>query len=81
MPNDIVKRQWMTFRRAVIPADAPPVQITEMQRAFYAGAQILFLELAKASGEDENKAHYLFDSIHEELKEYFEKMQKKNQEH
>lgn len=29
---------WGQFRMAVVPADAPEVQVTEMRRAFYAGA-------------------------------------------
>lgn len=81
MANDIIKKQWTNFRKTVIPPDAPKVQITEMQRAFYAGAELLFYELAKASSEEEEKAHYLFDSIHKELKEFFEKILKKKQTH
>ncbi len=32
-----VRDAWKSFRDEVIPADAPPVQIQEMRRAFYAG--------------------------------------------
>lgn len=30
---------WNQFRTQVIPADAPPVQVKEMRRAFYAGVE------------------------------------------
>jgi hypothetical protein len=42
MTTLLVKAEWETFRRDVIPAGAPPVQIQEMRRAFYAGAHAIF---------------------------------------
>ena len=32
-----VANLWDSFRSVVIPSDAPPVQVQEMRRAFYAG--------------------------------------------
>mgnify|MGYP000061843575 CR=1 FL=1 len=32
-----VKQQWEDFADAVIPKDAPAIQVTEMRKAFYAG--------------------------------------------
>jgi hypothetical protein len=45
MKSDRVRRQWEGYRERVVPADAPPVQVQESQRAFYAGAWALFQTL------------------------------------
>lgn len=39
-----VERLWLQYREAVIPPDAPSVQLTECRRAFYAGAHAFFTE-------------------------------------
>lgn len=36
-----IDEQWLSYRREVIPANAPMIQITESRRAFYAGAEAL----------------------------------------
>lgn len=36
-----MREQWETYQSAVIPPEAPPVQLKESRRAFYAGAQAL----------------------------------------
>jgi hypothetical protein len=36
-----LKDAWEDYRTLVIPKDAPPVQVRESRRAFYAGAQAL----------------------------------------
>lgn len=33
--------EWASYRRVVVPASAPLVQVQECQRAFYAGARAL----------------------------------------
>ena len=33
---------WDLFRSAVVPHDAPPTQVQEMRRAYYAGCAALF---------------------------------------
>lgn len=38
----IVEAGWAAFRHLAIPKDAPPIQISEMQLAFMAGADHLF---------------------------------------
>lgn len=38
-PISLLEFQWQSFRDEVIPLGAPEVQLQEMQRAFYAGAQ------------------------------------------
>jgi hypothetical protein len=39
---ETVRDMWSEYRRAVMPADAPPVQIIECRRAFYGGVWALF---------------------------------------
>lgn len=41
----IIESEWETFKYAVGLADAPPQQLTEMRRAFYAGATMLFSQI------------------------------------
>lgn len=40
-----IERGWDSYRKMVVPADAPQVQIDETRQAFYAGAAILFTTL------------------------------------
>lgn len=40
-----IAESWLSFKAAVIPDDASPVQVTECRRAFYAGAISLFYAL------------------------------------
>jgi hypothetical protein len=37
----LIDKQWLSYRRSVIPEKAPMIQITESRRAFFAGAQAL----------------------------------------
>ena len=34
--------QWTEFSKEFVPANAPPVQLTETRRAYYAGAAAFF---------------------------------------
>lgn len=36
--NNNLKKAWAFYLKAVIPKDAPPVQVIETERGFYAGA-------------------------------------------
>lgn len=36
-PDETVQQMWDGFASSVLPKDAPPIQWTEMRRAFYAG--------------------------------------------
>jgi len=42
---------WTSYRRDVVPADAPPVQLIECRRAFYAGAAAMLSGMMDAAGE------------------------------
>jgi hypothetical protein len=35
----LIEKCWLSYREAVIPSNAPSVQLIESRRAFYAGAQ------------------------------------------
>jgi hypothetical protein len=37
----LIEKAWLSYHSAVIPRDAPEVQIVESRRAFYAGAHSL----------------------------------------
>lgn len=41
----IIEAGFAALRLAVIPADAPDVQVAEMRKAFFAGAQHLFASI------------------------------------
>ncbi len=41
MKRCYIRESWNSYRREVIPADAPQVQIVESRKAFFAGAVAL----------------------------------------
>ncbi len=54
MSKKFIELGWNSYKKMVIPADAPDVQIKETRQAFYAGAAILFEGLMGAlDGGDE----------------------------
>ena len=36
-----IQEQWDTFRKLVIPKNAPPIQVIEMKLAFYGGVEAM----------------------------------------
>lgn len=70
MPRRLrLQESFDSYRREVIPADAPFVQVVECRRAFMAGCQAMRNILANAP--DEEKAQMRFcDEIEEELKDF-----------
>jgi hypothetical protein len=42
-----VREAWDLFRTKVYPPTTPPIQIREARRAFYAGAEMLMLQILK----------------------------------
>lgn len=68
-----IEDQWIEFRGKVIPADAPPVQVIEMRRAFYAGVEAL-LRITQTAFDSSSEAtdgdvQVLVD-VESELKEF-----------
>jgi hypothetical protein len=37
-----IEEKWNSYRQEVLPLDAPPTQVTECKRAFYAGIRGVF---------------------------------------
>lgn len=71
MPRSILDH-WNDYRREVIPADAPAVQIQECRRAFYAGAQAFLACLLAASADDvgEDEGAALLETYVQELQDF-----------
>lgn len=51
MPGAIAKA-WEEYRTGVLPKNAPPIQVMETRRAFYAGAQCFFAATLEFSDQD-----------------------------
>ncbi|WP_422930099.1 hypothetical protein [Singulisphaera sp. PoT] len=51
-----LRSEWESYRRQVIPADAPMIQLVEMRRAFYAGSAAAFGILCQISRGDLSEA-------------------------
>ena len=49
----IIASGWALFKHYVIPVGAPPMQLREMEKAFFAGAQHLFGSIMTGLTEDE----------------------------
>jgi len=48
----LLETQWVSYRNQVLPKQAPPIQVQECRRAFYAGA-CAYQHLAMMLGEDQ----------------------------
>ena len=67
----IIEGGWQCFRLAVIPPHASAIQVSEMRKAFFAGAQHLFasiLCILEPGAEPTEKDLQRMTLIHEELK-------------
>lgn len=68
-----VAAEWASYAERVLPKDAPPVQVQETRRAFYAGgAAILFrlLRLLESGDEPTPADLQMMDDIEAELAEF-----------
>lgn len=75
----LIQAGWIALRVLAIPEDAPQVQIIEMQKAFFSGAQHLLssiMTMLEPGGDPTEKDIKRLESIHEELKAWVEKMKK-----
>jgi len=48
----LIEAGWVGLRVAAIPLDAPKIQLVEMRKAFFAGAQHLFASIMTIMDED-----------------------------
>ena len=70
MERQRILEAWNSYRLVVMPADAPPIQVSECRRAFYAGALTLLegiLNQLSPGLESEESDLKMMDEIHREL--------------
>ena len=70
----IVEDGWLSFRKMVIPPDAPAIQVSEMHKAFLAGAQHLFgsiMTILEPGAEPTEKDLARMDLIAKELGDFY----------
>lgn len=68
-----IEDAWKKFEVMVVPNDAGPVQHSEMRKAFYAGASVLFRILTDRISSDEEPTEQdmrLMDDIAKEVDEF-----------
>lgn len=66
---------WFEFVRVVLPENCSEVQRSEMQKAFFCGASLLFSEMLKVDdAESEEAASALFEALNEEIQDFVQKM-------
>jgi hypothetical protein len=68
-----VAQMWAIYRAMVLPAAAPPIQVSECRRAFYAGVQSALMDGLIGIGDDANSeeacmAH--LTALHEECQQF-----------
>lgn len=76
----IIEDGWLAFRKLVLPANAPDVQIAEMHKAFFAGAQHLFgsiMTLLEEGTDPTANDLKRMDLIHRELHDFYQLMKQK----
>jgi hypothetical protein len=75
----LIETAWQDFVLKVIPAGAPPIQITESRKAFYAGAMCLLDSIMKVLGPDQEPTEsdmLIMDGIKGELDQFLKDLQK-----
>lgn len=69
-----VAELWTKFREAVISPAAPPLQLREMRRAFYAGVEAALNRLANEMSDgdslDDPDDHQTIMEVQQELQEF-----------
>ena len=69
----VIESSWVDYRAKVIPRAAPETQVTEMKRAFYAGAACLLDAQCKILGpgrEPTDSDLLIMDGIQAELEQH-----------
>jgi hypothetical protein len=69
------KSTWEHFANSVIAKDAPPIQLLEMKRAFYAGGfQLILLILFETENLSEDEGASMINDWNNEIKQYFDEV-------
>lgn len=68
----IIESQWDDFRRLVIPNEASAVQVREMKRSFFAGAEAMMTVMRVCSVErvTEDEAEHILVEADTALREF-----------
>ena len=69
----LIEAGWQSMLLLVVPKDAPPVQVSEMRKAFFMGAQHLYAALMSIMDEDAEPTDADMDKmtlIHNELEAF-----------
>lgn len=69
----LIEAGWQSMRLLVLPKDAPEVQVSEMRKAFFMGAQHLYAALMNIMDEDAeptDKDMQKMSLIHTELEAF-----------
>lgn len=75
----LIEAGWQSMRLMVLPPNAPEVQIVEMRKAFFAGAQHLFASIMAVLDEDREPTPAdlrRVDLIHKELEAFVVELQR-----
>lgn len=68
-----IAKEWVEFAMAVMPKDAPTIQVQEMRRAFYAGAHVMLMLVQQASSVgDEDEGVRKLEAFAHELTRFVE---------
>jgi hypothetical protein len=81
MPRMLILEGWSSYRKDIIPAGAPEVQIEECKRAYYSGAMVLYTAIMNvlepgATVTEADLAQML--AIRTELLRYVDEVKRKN---
>ncbi|MEX3690645.1 hypothetical protein AB3X91_16020 [Paraburkholderia sp. BR14263] len=76
---DTIEGRWLIFRERCLHTDAPPLQVSEMRIAFYAGVQQMLnfnLEIADMPEHDAMRA---LERLHKEARHFGETLTREAQ--
>lgn len=77
----IIEGGWQAFRLTGLPADTPGIQLQEMRKAYYLGAQHLFasiIMILEPGTEATDKDVQKLELIHQELDRFTQSIRKSN---
>lgn len=73
----VIKNAWRDYAERVVPTGAPPIQMQETKRAFYAGAIALWSTIIKsldADSEPTDADMERMSAINDELQEFVDSL-------
>jgi hypothetical protein len=81
LPFDSIETAWKYFFDQTLLAAAPKIQISEMQKAFWAGASCCFdIMTTRAAELPEEEAMEYLNNLHKEFQGYIELCKKRAEE-